>query len=700
MAGDFRKARNKPRFVSLHRKWLASLSLLLLSLGTAFGALSYWYLDVQVKSQHAQSQAAWSAELKGLINHSVDRLQRLSIVLASLGNLSELLKTPEGLIESGELELKFSSVRYELDVERIIIFDKQGEIRWNWAPDSSNAVSMQSMMDAISQAKKHEQPEAALDCQSQCGLNTVMPLLANGEHVGFIGMSQRITDLVMEFSTATGVDIGILVPSSNEKREKAFPGWGLYTAALTHASVLKPFIEDLSKRYASPENIPADVWLRWKDNFYVFNVVALKHIISGANGYLIFISDVTRDTTALRQANRNSLVLILASLLLVEVLLFLLLQKPLRRLNYLANTLPLVALGGYKEAYQAFNSLKRIPNKRDEIDVLFETSIDLTHQIEESQRALSADRDFIQSILDSVQVMILTQNREGKLLMVNRYMSEMLGRSPEYLRESAFIDLLQDDEGKEQYWDNRINLFSSSLHRLEHEGSIIDVTGEMRHIIWIHTFLGAKHQDDAVVLSVGMDATDRIVAENRSRWLAHHDPLTGLANRLRFHEELERSFADSVRSGNSSALLLLDLDYFKIINDTSGHAAGDALLVILANELRARARKSDLIARLGGDEFAVLMPTTTRIGAETFAASLNERLLSRKFQFGSKEYRISASIGIALLPQHGKNVEELMVNVDLAMYEAKKNGKGCWRIYSPDNESILNKNCHEDSLTK
>jgi diguanylate cyclase (GGDEF)-like protein/PAS domain S-box-containing protein len=700
MAGDFRKVRNKPRFVSLHRKWLASLSLLLLSLGTAFGALNYWYLEVQVKSQHAQSQAAWSAELKGLINHSVDRLQRLSIVLASLGNLSELLKTPEGLIESGELELKFSSVRYELDVERIIIFDKQGEIRWNWAPDSSNSVSMQSMMDAISQAKKHEQPEAALDCQSQCGLNTVMPLLANGEHVGFIGMSQRITDLVMEFSTATGVDIGILVPSSNEKNEKAFPGWGLYTAALTHASVLKPFIEDLSKRYASPENIPDDVWLRWKDNFYVFNVVALKHIISGANGYLIFISDVTRDTTALRQANRNSLVLILASLLLVEVLLFLLLQKPLRRLNYLANTLPLVALGGYQEAYQAFNSLKRIPNKRDEIDVLYETSIDLTHQIEESQRALSADRDFIQSILDSVQVMILTQSREGKLLMVNRYMSEMLGRSPEYLKETAFIDLLQDDEGKEQYWDNRINLFSSSLHRLEHEGSIIDVTGEMRHIIWIHTFLGAKHQDDAVVLSVGMDATDRIVAENRSRWLAHHDPLTGLANRLRFHEELERSFADSVRSGNSSALLLLDLDYFKIINDTSGHAAGDALLVILANELRARARKSDLIARLGGDEFAVLMPTTTRIGAETFAASLNDRLLNRKFQFGSKEYRISASIGIALLPQHGKNVEELMVNVDLAMYEAKKNGKGCWRIYSPDNESILNKNYHEDSLTK
>jgi diguanylate cyclase (GGDEF)-like protein/PAS domain S-box-containing protein len=692
MVEDLRKVRHKPRFSSLHCKWLASLSLLLLSLGAAFGALNYWYLEIQVKTQYAQNQASWTAELKGLIKHSVDRLQRFSIVIASLGNLSDRLKLHSDVIQSTEIEQKFSSVRYELDVERIVIFDKQGAIRWNWAPDSSSAVSMQSMMDAIEQAKKNEQPEAALDCQLQCGLNTVMPLLADGEHVGFIGMSQRITDLVMEFSTATGVDIGILVPTSVEKTEQAFPGWGLYTAALTHASALKPFIQVLSQRFTSPEDIPADVWLRWKGSFYVVNVIPLKHIISGASGYLVFISDVTGDTTALKKANRNSLLLILGSLLLAEVFLFLLLRKPLQRLSHLAQTLPLVARGWYPQAYQAFHSVGRFPNKQDEIDMLYETSIDLTHQIEESQLALAADRDFIQGILDSVQVMILTQTRDGTLQMVNRYMSEMLGRSPEHLRKNLFVDLLEGDEGKEQYQNNRINLFSSSLHRLEHEGSIIDANGELRHIIWIHTFLGSMYQDDAVVLSVGMDATDRIVAENRSRWLAHHDPLTGLANRLRFHEELERSFADSLRSGNSSAVLLLDLDHFKAINDTSGHAAGDALLVIIANELRARARKSDLIARLGGDEFAMLMPTTGRMGAEAFATSLNERLQERMFQFGNKEYRISASIGIALLPQHGKNVEELMVNVDMAMYEAKKNGKGRWCLYFSDRESILNKN--------
>lgn len=699
MADEPHKARNKPRFVSLHRKWLASFSLLLLSICTAFGALSYWYLEVQVKTQQAQSQAALSAEFKGLIEHSIDRLQRLSVVLASLGKLSERLKNSGEIINSAELDQQFTSVRYELDVERIIIFDKKGVVRWNWAPHSNDAISMQSMTDTILRAKQTERPEATLGCETQCGLSIVMPLLQQGKHVGFIGLSQRITDLVVEFSTATGVDIGILIPSK-EANVNFFSNWGLYTAALTHAPVLKPFIENLSKVYASPVDVPPDVWLPWKDNVYVFNSFPLHNIIAGSNGYLVFISNITEATSALKQSNRNSLMLLLGSLFMAEVFLFLLFRKPLQRLSHLAKTLPLVAGGGYQEAYQKFHQAGRKTRKHDEIDILYESSIDLARQIEASQLALAAEKDFIQGILDSVQVMILTQTRSGRLHTVNRYMSQLLGRSPECLRGNLFVDLIESDEGKEQYENNSINLFSSSLHRLEHEGSVIDANGKVRHIIWIHTFLGSSHQDDAVVLSVGMDATDRIVAENRSRWLAHHDPLTGLANRLRFHEELERSFADAVRNGKSSALLLLDLDYFKTINDTSGHAAGDALLVILANELRARARKSDLIARLGGDEFAVLMPTTTRIGAEAFATSLNERLSERKFQFGNKEYIISASIGIALFPQHGKDVEELMVNVDMAMYEAKKDGKGRWKLFSPEPEPLPLQKHPEDFLAR
>jgi len=299
------------------------------------------------------------------------------------------------------------------------------------------------MIKAFDQAEKNEQPEAYLDCQSQCGLNTVMPLLANGEHIGFIGMRQRITDLVMEFSTATGIDIGILIPSTIDKSAHNFPAWGLYTAALTHAFTLKPLVHHLSNRFLSPEDISRDGWQPWNGSYYEFNFVPLKQFISGANGHLVFISDVTEAVSLLKMSNRNSFVLIMGSLILAELFLFLLLRKPLQRLSHLAKTLPLVARGHYREACQALGSISGLNGKTDEIDRLYVTSIGLIHQIEESQQALAADKDFIQSILDSVQVMITTQTRDGKLRTVNRYMSHIFGHSPDHLKKKLFIDLLQ-----------------------------------------------------------------------------------------------------------------------------------------------------------------------------------------------------------------------------------------------------------------
>lgn len=680
MPDTSREDKDKPRFVSLHRKWLASLSLLLFVMSTAFGVLNYWHLKAQVKDQQVVSQAAWRAEFKGLIEHSVDRLQRLSIVLASLGKLTEELNKPGTSITTASLGEQFSSVRYELDVERIMVFDKDGNIRWNWSMSNSLA-PMQPMLDAIVSVQNSEQPETVLDCQTQCVLNVVMPLLADGKLIGFIGLSQRITDLVVEFSKATGVDVGLLVPTGNET-ERMFPRWRLYTAALTHATMLKPFMEHLSERYASPMDVPCDAGLPWNGEFYIFNTLPLKGIIKGANGYLVFISNVSKPTLALKQSTQNSFLLMAYSLFFAEIFLYLFLRKPLQRIEHLAETLPLVARNGYHDAYKRLDMQRRLSGTRDEIDILYESSYDLTHQIEESQLTLASDRDFIQGLLDSAQVMILTQTHSGEIHTVNRFMSQLLGKSLENLKGKVFTDLIEDDEDKAYYETWQPNLFSSNLHRLSHEASVVDAQGELRHIIWNHTNLGQTHHGDVAVLSVGLDATDRILAENRSLWLAHHDPLTGLANRLCFHEDLLRSFAESVRSGNTSALMLLDLDYFKTVNDTSGHAAGDALLNFLASELRTRARASDFVARLGGDEFAMLMPNTGRAGAEAFAESLYERLSEHKFLFGNKEYRISVSIGIALMPLHGKNIEELMINADAAMYEAKKAGRGHYHFFS------------------
>lgn len=155
---------------------------------------------------------------------------------------------------------------------------------------------------------------------------------------------------------------------------------------------------------------------------------------------------------------------------------------------------------------------------------------------------------------------------------------------------------------------------------------------------------------------------------------AHHDSLTGLANRTLFEESVQQALLLARRTGASLALLYVDLDGFKVVNDAFGHAAGDALLRIAAQRLKATLRESDIGARLGGDEFAVLLPNTGAEGAEKVALNLVEAL-ALPYGLPQRVVHLSASIGMALYPQCASTADELLHRADEAMYEAKAAGR-------------------------
>lgn len=184
------------------------------------------------------------------------------------------------------------------------------------------------------------------------------------------------------------------------------------------------------------------------------------------------------------------------------------------------------------------------------------------------------------------------------------------------------------------------------------------------------------------VAAVARDITERKQFEERLMRLADHDPLTGLYNRRRFQEELDRELDHSRRSGTRGAVLFLDLDGFKRVNDTMGHRAGDELLVLVGNQLHDRLRKTDTVARIGGDEFVILLPQTGQPEAEKVAAALL-RLFDRPYVLGGGQAAtVGASIGIALFPLHGNSAERLVSCADDAMYQAKRNGGRCC-VYIP-----------------
>jgi len=184
-----------------------------------------------------------------------------------------------------------------------------------------------------------------------------------------------------------------------------------------------------------------------------------------------------------------------------------------------------------------------------------------------------------------------------------------------------------------------------------------------------------------------IDISERKASEERVRHLAHHDALTNLPNRFSLHERLAQALGFAQRHHNGLALMLIDLDNFKAINDSLGHQAGDQLLIQVAARLSQAVRASDIVARLGGDEFVVVLPD---IDTPTDAAHVAEKILdavTQPYSVGGQELRTSPSIGICLYPDDADSSEDLMRKSDVAMYHAKSQGRANFQFFTEELQS-------------
>lgn len=180
--------------------------------------------------------------------------------------------------------------------------------------------------------------------------------------------------------------------------------------------------------------------------------------------------------------------------------------------------------------------------------------------------------------------------------------------------------------------------------------------------------------------------------EQATARLAHqalHDPLTALPNRRAFEQVLEELLAASRRAGDHGALCLIDLDHFKPVNDTGGHAAGDALLRVVADLIRGRLRSEDTVCRIGGDEFAVILRGCTPADAARIADDLCEAVRGLCFEWEGREYRIGASIGFAMIDGSMDSVAEIVRAADHACYMVKREGRGRAMAYRPDDARAM-----------
>ena len=306
--------------------------------------------------------------------------------------------------------------------------------------------------------------------------------------------------------------------------------------------------------------------------------------------------------------------------------------------------------------------------------------------IKQTQAALERSQKFLELIIDTVPQGIFWQDRDLRYLGCNEYFAELAGFSdPEDLIGKSDHELWWAKEAHRFTRQDQPLLAGESSH-FKLEVPFIDRLGVHR---WLDVTKVPMFDDEGSVIGILGAIYDISVlkhAEDEAQRLALFDPLTNLPNRRYFSERLESSIAAAARRDTTGALLFIDMDQFKQINDTLGHPVGDALLQAVAERLQNVTRQEDVVARLGGDEFVVLLPDLASDfeacahQAQLVADKIHESL-GQAFQFDRHQFHVTPTIGISLFPERGKGVDDVLKEADTAMYSGKAAGRNVTRFF-------------------
>lgn len=362
------------------------------------------------------------------------------------------------------------------------------------------------------------------------------------------------------------------------------------------------------------------------------------------------------------QRRKSSLLIVLASFIVTSALLH-------------------VTVGRARRHYLTLQALARAQE-----DIIAER----TRELEERNAALNLEIDerrrrerelrIAGAVFDNAAEAIMVTDADNRIVRINPAFTaitgftpnEVLGRDPNVLKSGrhppAFYAEMWQALERLGHWEGEI----WNRHR---NGNV--------YVEWLSIVRIDDEHGPGQYLAVFHDITRRKEAEELLRHKAHHDALTDLPNRVLFYDRLQAAFNQSKRYQRSFALLQVDLDRFKEVNDSFGHAAGDELLVEAARRLVSCVREADTVARLGGDEFAIILTEMDTDGEAEQVAQRAVNLLAEPYYLNAGTAHVSGCVGIAIYPRHGQDSEQLQRNADIALYAAKESGRNNYRIYSP-----------------
>ena len=312
------------------------------------------------------------------------------------------------------------------------------------------------------------------------------------------------------------------------------------------------------------------------------------------------------------------------------------------------------------------------------------------------EEKLKSRLSFLQSMMDSIPNPIFYKTPDGKYIGCNKMFEKYVGISKEELAGKTVRDITSHDW---KFQCARTDMQILGTGKLKPYETVITMPdGGSRNVIFSKALLKNSDGKPEAIVGTIQDITERKKAEDKIQKLAYYDTLTGLPNRQLLLDRIRIMVEHSKRNEETFAVLFIDVDRFKTINDTLGHTAGDQLLMNIANILKANVRSCDTVARLGGDEFVIVLTNVDEKTVSHIAGKLMNMLSRPQFVNGHELFS-SLSIGISMFPSDAEDGETLLKNADMAMYQAKEQGRNNFQFFSLDmNNKVMHRLVMENDL--
>jgi len=689
------------RFVSLRWKLLGSLLLLSFITFALLFQLFRLYLVERYEDARRNALPLYSRQINGLIRQERRHLEQVAVTMPTLSGVRE----PLAKNNSQEFKRRFDdfwpTFQLNMGLEDAYYFDASGNKFGVWGNTFSLPQAAESGIwhEALLATSKLESPSSFISCLESCRVYALAPVLVDGHLSGQFAIGASLAEMVLTFHNTSNADIAIITQAKAAEPSAANPlkpHWGMQIQAASNPNMTLRILKQASLQLELPAFMGPSLFTEPGGRTYEIAEITLDEENKAQGMRILLLKDISLD---LAQAKETAISALLFSLLgggLSLTMLYVLLGKSLNRLLRTARSIPLLGRGAFADLRKAINPRQQA-HLHDEIDVLDSTAImlswrlqSLEGEVEERTRSLQnalvevyKKNAFVSSLLDHAQVIIITHDETGILISINRYGRELTGFTEDELRDTPLLGSPLLFNSAANLADRLKQLIAGKIEHLRHEASLRSFDAAQRDISWVHTRLNPTADGPITLLAVGLDISERKQNEARLIYLADHDPLTGCFNRRRFVIDMERMLLAAVDSSRRGCLLFIDLDRFKFLNDTSGHHAGDNLLLLVTEELRKLIRPYDILGRLGGDEFALGLLDCDENAAIITAEKINTALAALSHPALGIKHPISASIGIAMFPDGGFSVRDLLVHADIAMYQAKDKGRNGWHIFSP-----------------